>query len=156
MRQSPSKRQTAGMTQFDIMSKFNSSGRKQYSILKQNSGLGSSHDYQDAHGTSQGLGTLQSKKNKLNSPRSNIQSSISSHNELPPAKRKSISKMKMIQNQTIQPSETSTNKEKSKNYGLNLSVNTDKRFSNEMDGASPYQNPRQSAVNSGDLSPDIK
>lgn len=39
---------------------------------------------------------------------------------------------------------------------MNLSVNTDKRFSNELDAVFSQMNSRPTGINSGDVSPDIK
>ena len=87
----------------------------------------------------------------------NTSSSISSHHKLPPSKRKSLTKINIVQNQTIQPNESTTlQKDKQKSYGLNLSVNTDKKYSDEMDNVSLFQNVRQAEAASAGLRPDSK
>jgi hypothetical protein len=69
--------------------------------MQNNTGISSKGDYSDSHHVSQGLPNFQTKKKQLSSPRSNTGSSNAIEHQLPQAKRKSVSKMKMIQNQTI-------------------------------------------------------
>ena len=47
-------------------------------------------------------------------------------------------------------------KEKQKNNGFNLSVNTDKKYTDEMDNVSLFQNVRQPIISSGEITPEIK